>query len=68
MYYHIAIAISQQHLKCGGFKRDYRPPKGGIYDQQAAHESLFAGAVYARGAEEAPGHVKAKRLQYRLVS
>jgi hypothetical protein len=68
MYRHIAIAISRQHLKCGGFKRDYGPPEGGIYDQQAAHESLFAGAVYARGAEEAPGHVKAKRLQYRLVS
>jgi hypothetical protein len=67
-YRHIAIAISRQHLKCGGFKRDYEPLGGGIAEQQAAHEPLFAGAVYARGVEEAPGHVKAKRLQYRLVS
>lgn len=68
MYRHIAIAISRQHLKCGGFKRDYGPLEGGIAEQQAAHEPLFAGAAYARGVEEAPGHVKAKRLQYRLVS
>jgi hypothetical protein len=68
MYRHIAIAISRQHLKSGGFKRDYGPLEGGIADQQAAHEPLFAGAAYARGVEEAPGHVKAKRLQYRLVS
>lgn len=59
-YRHIAIAISRQHLKCGGFKRDYEPLEGGIAEQQAAHEPLFAGAVYARGVEEAPGHVKAK--------
>ncbi|KAH8721501.1 hypothetical protein GQ44DRAFT_775082 [Phaeosphaeriaceae sp. PMI808] len=29
--------------------------------------SLFAGAAYARGGEEAPGHVKAKKLQYRML-
>lgn len=68
MYRHIAIAISRQHLKCGGFKRDYEPLEGGIIEQQAAHEPLFAGAAYARGVEEAPGHIKAKRLQYRLIS
>lgn len=37
-------------------------------DQQAAHKSLFAEAAYARGAEEAPGHVSAKKLQYQIVS
>jgi hypothetical protein len=67
-YRHVAIAISRQHLKSGGFKRDYGLVEGGITDQQAAHESLFAGAAYGRAMEEAPGHIQAKRLQYRLVS
>jgi hypothetical protein len=68
MYRHVAIAISRQYLKSGGFKRDYGPLERGIADQQAAHESLFAESAYARGVDEAPGHVKAKRLQYRLMS
>lgn len=67
IYRYIAIAISRQHLRCGGFKRDFGAMDG-IADQQAAHESLFAGAAYARGAEEAPGHISAKRLQYRTIS
>jgi hypothetical protein len=67
-YRHVAIAISRQHLKSGGFKRDYGLVEGGITDQQAVHESLFAGAAYGRAMEEAPGHIQAKRLQYRLVS
>jgi hypothetical protein len=36
MYRYIAIAISRQHLKCGGFKRDYELLEGGIAEQQAA--------------------------------
>jgi hypothetical protein len=68
MYRHIAITISRQHLKCSGFKRDYKLLEGGIAEQQAAHEPLFTRAAYARGVEKAPGHVKAKRLQYQLVS
>jgi hypothetical protein len=37
-------------------------------NQQAAHESLFAGAAYTRGYEEAPGHIREKRLQFRKIS
>jgi hypothetical protein len=67
VYHHIAIVISRHHLKCGGFKRDYGPLEE-VIDQQAAHESLFAGATYARGYEEAPGHISKKKLQFRKIS
>jgi hypothetical protein len=67
MYRHMAIAISRQHLRCGGFKRDYGIDKK-LLDQQATHGSWMAGTVYARGLEEAPGHVNARKLEYRMVS
>ncbi|KAI1583541.1 hypothetical protein PtrCC142_012250, partial [Pyrenophora tritici-repentis] len=55
IYRHLAIAISRQHLPCGGFKRDYGVHKK-IADQQATHGTWIAGTVYARGLQEAPGH------------
>jgi hypothetical protein len=67
IYRHLAIAISRQHLSCGGFKRDYGVDKK-IADEQATHGSWLAGTVYARGLQEAPGHVKARSSEYRAVS
>lgn len=67
MYRHMAIAISRQHLKCGGFKRDYGIDKK-LADEQATHGSWVAGTVYARGLQEAPGHVAARKVEYRGVS
>ena len=67
MYRHMAIAISRQHLKCGGFKRDYGVDKK-MVDEQATHGTWFAGTIYARGLQEAPGHVKARKAEYRAVS
>jgi hypothetical protein len=66
-YRHLAIAISRQHLSCGGFKRDYGVDKK-LADEQATHGTWIAGTVYARGLQEAPGHVKARSLEYQAVS
>ncbi|KAF7441678.1 hypothetical protein A1F99_140160 [Pyrenophora tritici-repentis] len=44
IYRHLAIAISRQHLPCGGFKRDYGVHKK-IADQQATHGTWIAGTV-----------------------
>jgi hypothetical protein len=66
-YRHLAIAISRQHLPCGGFKRDYGVDKK-LADEQASHGSWIAGTVYARGLQEAPGHVKMRSMEYRSVS
>ena len=66
-YRHLAIAISRQHLSCGGFKRDYGVDKK-LADEQATHGTWIAGTVYARGLQEAPGHVKARSSEYRAVS
>lgn len=67
IYRHVAIAISRRHLNGGGFNRDYD-----IVDQttdlQTAHTSWTAGRLYARGLEEVPGHVEARRAGFRLVS
>lgn len=67
MYRHMAIAISRQHLRCGGFKRDYGIDKK-MADEQATHGSWYAGTIYARGLQEAPGHVAARKSEYRTVS
>lgn len=64
---HAAIGISRVHLKCGGFKRDYGPDDP-VVDEQAAHGSWTAGTVYARGLQEAPGVIEAKRIRYRAIS
>jgi hypothetical protein len=67
IYRHIAIAISRQHLLSGGFKRDYGVDKK-LADEQATHGTWVAGTVYARGLQEAPGHVKMRSMEYRIVS
>lgn len=66
-YRHLAIAISRQHLPCGGFKRDYGVDKK-IADEQATHGTWIAGTAYARGLQEAPGLVKARSSEYRAAS
>lgn len=64
---HLAIAISRKHLACGGFKRDYDMDET-AFDNQSCHSSRTAGSVYARGLEEAAGHIEARRASYRKVS
>lgn len=66
-YRHVAIAISRRHLVQGGFKRDYDVEESAT-DGQTAHTSWTAGRLYARGLEEAPGHVEARRAGFRMVS
>lgn len=67
LYRHAAIAISRVHLRCGGFKRDYGV-ESNFSDEQAGHTSWPAGTTYARGLQEAPGHIEARRTQYRAIS
>lgn len=67
IYRHVAIAISRRHLNGGGFKRDYDIGDQ-ITDLQTTHTSWTAGRLYARGLEEVPGHVEARRAGFRLVS
>ncbi|KAF7184796.1 hypothetical protein CNMCM7691_006404 [Aspergillus felis] len=66
-YRHAAITISWVHLKCGGFKQDYRADDA-AFNKQASHRSWIAGTVYARGLQEAPGYIEARRRQYRAIS
>lgn len=67
MYRHAAIAISRKFLDCGGFKRDYDVDEKKA-DLQAAHSSWTASSIYARGIEEAAGHVQLRRAEFRKVS
>jgi hypothetical protein len=67
VYRHLAIAISRKHLTCRGFKRDYGQEETN-FDLQAAHTPFTSGAIYARGFDEAPGHIEARRSEYRKVS
>lgn len=67
VYRHLAVAISRKHLTCGGFKRDYGVEEAG-FDRQGSHTSWTAGTTYARGLEEAAGHVEARKAEYRKVS
>lgn len=67
MYRHAAIAISRKYLDCGGFKRDYDVDDKRA-DLQAAHSSWTASSIYARGIEEAAGHVQLRRAEFRKVS
>jgi hypothetical protein len=66
-YRHIAIAMSRRHLAEGGFKRDYGVEENAA-DQQTAHSTWTAGRLYARGLEEAPGHVESRRAGFRHIS
>jgi len=66
---HAVIAISRRHLKQGKFKKDYDLGQTPTWaDKQSCHTTPVAGAVYARGIEEAPGHVASARAEYRQIS
>jgi hypothetical protein len=66
---HTAIAISRRHLKQAKFNKDYDIGTGMTWnDAQACHLADLAGCIYARGIEEAPGHVASARAEYRQVS
>lgn len=66
---HAAIAISRKHLGGAKFKRDYSSePAPTWVAEQTGHTAYVAGNVYARGIEEAPGHVASARAQYRALS
>jgi len=66
---HAAIAISRRHLKQAKFKKDYDIGTEMTWnDAQACHLADLAGSVYARGIEEAPGHVASARAEYRQIS
>jgi hypothetical protein len=67
-YRHAAITISRVHLKYGGFKQDYSSTDDATFNKQASHGSWVAGTVYARGLQEAPGHVEARWRQYQAIS
>ena len=66
-YRHVAIAMSRVYLKSGGFKRDYGIEEKTSNDQ-ASHTTWIAGSIYARGLEEAPRAIEARRAKYRIVS
>lgn len=66
---HAAIAISRKHLGGAKFKRDYNSePAPTWVAEQTGHTAYVAGNVYARGIEEAPGHVASARAEYRALS
>ena len=67
VYRHLAIVISRKHLECGGFKRGYGL-EDTRFNDQASHTPWIAGAIYARGYDEAPGHIEARRSKDRKVS
>lgn len=65
---HAAIAISRKHLGGTKFKRDYgAEPAPTWAAEQTGHTAHVAGNVYARGIEEAPGHVASARAEYRAL-
>ena len=69
LWRHAAIAISRKHLEGAKFKRDYGSgPAPTWAGEMAGHTALVAGNVYARGIEEAPGHVASARAEYRALS
>ncbi|KFY31540.1 hypothetical protein V493_01012 [Pseudogymnoascus sp. VKM F-4281 (FW-2241)] len=66
---HAVIAITRRHIKQGKFKKDYDLGQTPTWaDKQSCHTTPVAGAVYARGIEEAPGHVASARAEYRQIS
>jgi hypothetical protein len=69
LWRHAAIAISRKHLGGLKFKRDYgSEPAPTWVAEQTGHTANVAGNVYARGIEEAPGHVELARTEYRALS
>jgi hypothetical protein len=69
LWRHAAIAISRRHLRQAKFRKDYTADAPGTWnDLQTAHATSTAGMIYARGIEEAPGHVASARAEYRQIS
>jgi hypothetical protein len=69
LWRHAAISISRTHLGGAKFKRDYTSePVPTWITAQTGHEAFVAANVYARGVEEAPGHVAFARAEYRALS
>ncbi|KAL5347577.1 hypothetical protein ACLOAV_006985 [Pseudogymnoascus australis] len=69
LWRHAAIAISRKHLNGAKFKRDYGSELAPTWSiEQTGHTAIVAGNVYARGIEEAPGHVASARAEYRALS
>ncbi|RKK77507.1 hypothetical protein BFJ71_g16731 [Fusarium oxysporum] len=66
---HAAIAISRRHLQQAKFKRDFIEAVSWAWnDEMAAHSTKIAGLTYARGLEEAPGHIAGAKAEYRRIS
>ena len=59
--------MSRVYLKSRGFKQDYGIKEKSLNDQ-ASHTTWIAGSIYARGLEEAPRAIEARRAEYRMVS
>jgi hypothetical protein len=65
---HVAIAISRRHLQQAKFKRDFIEALSWAWnDDMAAHGTRTAGLIYARGINEAPGHVAGAKAEYRRI-
>lgn len=68
LWRHAAIAISRKHLEGAKFKQDYSSGLAPTWaSKMAGHTALVAGNVYARGIEEAPGHVASACAEYRAL-
>lgn len=68
---HSVIAISRRHLRQAKFKKDYDVTVGAQQtwnDSQTCHTTPLSGSIYARGIEEAPGHIASARAEYRQIS
>jgi hypothetical protein len=64
---HVIIAINRRHLRQAKFKKDF--DIGTTWnDEQAGHSTYLAGSIYARGVEEAAGHVASQRVEYQQIS
>jgi hypothetical protein len=65
---HAAIAISRRHLQQAKFKRDFIEALSWAWnDEMAGHGTTTAGIIYARGLEEAPGHIASAKTEYRRI-
>jgi hypothetical protein len=66
-YRHVAHAISRRHLRVRGFQREYEIPVHPA-DIQVARTSWTSSMIYARPQNDAPGHLEARRWEYRVIS
>jgi DEAD/DEAH box helicase len=78
-YRHLAIGISRRFLSPGhhfsdeerteeAIPRTEEEGEQEVLDQQAAHSSYVAGAIYARGLTERPGEIWSQRQRFRRIS